>query len=157
MTITPRTDNVCQTHLTTAGSNETFQTKLSKLALSQGGGCAWWHFYPDEGVRQLEQKFQEIMSGQANRYHMLDCMVWCGPTSASVTSLVSGPQLSLRTSVLSNKSCYTPATRGLTDLLVQGAKGVKNSLLSSFMSVETLPRQDPKGEVELWKDHRSKV
>ncbi|XP_023344696.1 uncharacterized protein LOC111713936 isoform X2 [Eurytemora carolleeae] len=28
----------------------------------QGKGCKWWHFYPEEGVNELEQKFREIMS-----------------------------------------------------------------------------------------------
>lgn len=31
-----------------------------------GGGCKWWHFYPYEGKKELEAKFQEIMSGNAN-------------------------------------------------------------------------------------------
>ena len=32
----------------------------------QGGSCKWWHFYPDEGVQELEAKFKEIISGAAN-------------------------------------------------------------------------------------------
>jgi hypothetical protein len=24
----------------------------------QGKGCKWWHFYPDEGVKELEDKFR---------------------------------------------------------------------------------------------------
>ena len=27
----------------------------------EGGGCKWWHFYPDEGIQQLEEKYREII------------------------------------------------------------------------------------------------
>ena len=30
-----------------------------------GSGCKWWHFYPDQTTADLEEKFREIMSGQA--------------------------------------------------------------------------------------------
>eukprot|EP00094_Tigriopus_californicus_P001027 TCALIF_00994-PA protein Name:"Protein of unknown function" AED:0.19 eAED:0.19 QI:0/1/0.66/1/1/1/3/108/391 len=30
-----------------------------------GGACKWWHFYPTESVQDLQAKFGEIMSGQA--------------------------------------------------------------------------------------------
>jgi len=33
----------------------------------QGGGCKWWHFYPDEGVKELEQKFKEIMKNRGDK------------------------------------------------------------------------------------------
>ena len=26
----------------------------------QGKGCKWWHFYPDEGVKELEEKFRWV-------------------------------------------------------------------------------------------------
>ena len=31
------------------------------------GGCAWWHFYPHEGVRQMEKKFNEIMKKNSHK------------------------------------------------------------------------------------------
>jgi len=40
----------------------------------QGGGCKWWHFYPDEGVNELENKFKEIMGGEANN-HLMDKII----------------------------------------------------------------------------------
>ena len=43
----------------------------------QGGGCKWWHFYPDEGVAELEQKFQEIMSGQVNEIYCTCAIIYC--------------------------------------------------------------------------------
>ena len=36
----------------------------------QGGGCKWWHFYPYEGVKELEEKFQEIMRGDSNNFFL---------------------------------------------------------------------------------------
>ena len=30
----------------------------------KGGNCKWWHFYPDEKIENLEEKFQEIMDGR---------------------------------------------------------------------------------------------
>ena len=29
----------------------------------RGGNCKWWHFYPDERYDKLEEKFNEIVSG----------------------------------------------------------------------------------------------
>ena len=40
----------------------------------QGGGCKWWHFYPYEGTKELEAKFEEIMSGNANK-NFLDKLI----------------------------------------------------------------------------------
>jgi len=40
----------------------------------QGGGCKWWHFLPSEGVKELEEKFQEIMKGDANN-HIVDKLI----------------------------------------------------------------------------------
>ena len=31
----------------------------------EGGGCKWWHFYPDEGIQQLEEKYREILHGRS--------------------------------------------------------------------------------------------
>ncbi len=32
----------------------------------EGGGCKWWHFYPDEGEQELDQKYREILRDGAN-------------------------------------------------------------------------------------------
>ena len=40
----------------------------------QGGGCKWWHFLPSEGVKELEEKFQEIIGGDANN-HIVDKLI----------------------------------------------------------------------------------
>ena len=34
------------------------------LLRQKGGNCKWWHFYPDEKIENLEEKFQEIMDGR---------------------------------------------------------------------------------------------
>ena len=45
-----------------------------ELTFSQGGGCKWWHFLPSEGVNELEEKFQEIIGGNANN-HVIDKII----------------------------------------------------------------------------------
>ena len=77
----------------------------------KGGGCKWWHFYPYEGVKELEEKFQEIMSGKANN--------------------------------------------NLMDKLLKGVSFVQDNILKQFMSQEEVIREDPAGELEIWKDHKS--
>ena len=40
----------------------------------QGKDCKWWHFYPYEGKKELEEKFREIMDGSANN-NFLDKLI----------------------------------------------------------------------------------
>ncbi len=30
-----------------------------------GSSCKWWHFYPDEGITEMEAKYKEIIEGKA--------------------------------------------------------------------------------------------
>ena len=77
----------------------------------KGGGCRWWHFYPYEGVKELEDKFQEIMNGKANN--------------------------------------------NLIDKLIKGVSFVQDNFLKQFMTQEEVIREDPAGELEIWRDHMS--
>lgn len=77
----------------------------------KGGGCRWWHFYPYEGVKELEEKFQEIMNGKANN--------------------------------------------NLIDKLIKGVSFVQDNFLKQFMTQEEVIREDPAGELEIWRDHMS--
>ena len=36
-----------------------------------GGDCKWWHFFPDEGIKELKEKFNEIIGGQSSYYALL--------------------------------------------------------------------------------------
>ena len=92
----------------------------------QGRGCAWWHFYPDEGVAELEQKFQEILGGRANQ-GFVDKVIH---GARDISSGLSAMNINLKS-----------------------MKSVTNLLLGKETSK---PKKDIAGELETWTDHKDR-
>ena len=49
------------------------------------------------------------------------------------------------------------ANNHLMDKIIQGARSVKKNVMGSLFASETVPKQDPEGELEIWSDHSNKV
>ena len=92
----------------------------------QGGGCKWWHFYPDEGVAELEQKFQEILGGRANQ-GFVDKVIH---GARDISSGLSAMNINLKS-----------------------MKSATNLLLGQETSK---PKKDISGELETWTDHKDR-
>jgi len=90
----------------------------------EGGACSWWHFYPDEGITELEEKFQEIMGGRANQ--------------GLVDKVIHGAR-DISTS-LSSMNINLKSMKSVTNLLL----GHNSSKLKKEVS----------GELETWTDHK---
>ena len=90
----------------------------------EGGGCSWWHFYPDEGITELEAKFQEIMGGRANQ-GLVDKVIH---GARDISTSLSGMNINLK------------SMKSITNLLL-GHNSVKL-------------KKDVSGELETWTDHR---
>ena len=90
----------------------------------EGGGCSWWHFYPDEGINALEEKFQEILSGGANQ-GLVDKVIH---GARDISSSLSAMNINLKS-----------------------MKKVTNMLLGHDSSK---PRKKVSRELETWRDHK---
>ena len=90
----------------------------------EGGGCSWWHFYPDEGKNELEEKFQEILSGGANQ-GLVDKVIH---GARDISSSLSAMNINLKS-----------------------MKSVTNMLLGHDSSK---PREKVSRELETWRDHK---
>lgn len=68
LNLEPNEQDDSQTCWHGSGAFEDCNNKLwsrNILIRYHGGTCKWWHFYPTETTKDLQNKFNEIMSGQA--------------------------------------------------------------------------------------------